>query len=1316
MNKTLTLFQIPAAILWCCCQVFLLDAQPKVKTEHLALRDGLPHRWTLDALQDRNGFLWIATYDGLCRYDGHQFVVYRHDENDPHSLSSNRVIKLSEDNAGYLWVNTETGVDRFDPAFNRFSHFTAWQQEGAVQCLTTGDDKRSWRILQRNTKKETLEIQALNGTTLQGPAILLDGAEKLSWLRQIDSTTLLAYTIKGYWLIDLATEKAQHLGLDGNPKHLPENIRVPADASGRIWYFNEKTRALQAVSGPLVDGKPSFSLFTDEGLGEKWLVCIGGDLWRLHETSGTFERIGQAGDGRIFTDQDGIIWSCSQQGIYKIRQSYPMFQHRLSLPFAIGETPPIGYSARAMAELQGGRIFVAKDREVLEARPGRAFKYGESDISMDVWQILTGRDGKLWFTSDHTFHPGLSCFDPANRQTQTFYLPDERSFHVAPWLFQDHDGRFWMFFRDRAWWYDPVTNKFTRSKTDLHLVACASYDTTDNTISGVYNDNVFRLDCARDTLTEVFKLAATTQAPVAKGIVRHAGRIWIATTSGLFAIRESDKQREIFTRKNGLPHDIVYSVVPDGKFLWLGTHEGLCRFNIETGETRNFFVEDGLSHNEFNSRSTLQAADGHIWMGGLNGINIFDPRQFDGSRDQRRPRLHWSRCTWFDQKRDTIAEIPFHHLNNLSPVTVAPGDANYTFYFALDNYAEPSMHTFSWYFEGLDKTWGGWSNYALVSFQTLPPGTHLLHVRGRDERGNPAANELVIPIRVVKVWYLRWWAIVLYVLLGGAVVYTVFRVQLSRRLAHAENERLRALDELKNSLYTNITHEFRTPLTLLLGPAERVLNRWHNHYPADLKNAMLTVRQNGYRLLNLVNQILDLRKMDEGLLAVHWVQGDIMLLLRYMADSFHSLAEQKKIRFHFHNEPTSLWMDYDKDKLLKMVSNLLSNAFKFTPDGGEITFSAQISGDVLQIQVQDNGPGIAPEHLQRIFERFYQAPQKAAGAGTGIGLALTKELAELLGGSIKVRSEIQGGSGFTILLPIHRVATERDTNQDTDHLTPYTGLGTAAEMPASDESAVSAEAPLALVVDDNPEIARYVGQCLSAKYRVEYAPNGRIGIEKAIELIPDLIVSDLMMPEKDGFELTQTLKNDVRSSHIPIILLTARAEVAARLEGLRRGADAYLSKPFNEEELLILAEQQLLLRRRLQQRYAGLQSDKDTPQPETLEAEGLDTVLEDAFFKKVMEAANTRLEDADFGGEELARAVFISHSQLNRKLNALTGKSSVQILRDLRLRRAQSLLRNADMTVSEVAWESGFNDPAYFTRIFTREFGLSPSLWREKNH
>lgn len=1300
-----------AALLWYCCCAFLLGAQPQVKTQHFGLRDGLPHRWTLDVLQDRNGFIWIATYGGLSRYDGHQFLVYRHDAGAPNSLSDNRVTIMSEDREGYIWVNTETGTDRFDPALNRFDHFPEWPQEGIVKCLTAVGSNQTWRILQRN---KTIEIQAIAGKTLQGQAILLPEASHLLWLRQYRDHRLVAFTAQGYWLIDLLAQQARPLGVDGNPAHLPANTLVPVDAFGRIWYFDDSTETLRAIPGPLADSKPDYRFFADYGTREKWLTNARGDIWRLDESGNTFIRVaGQAGDGKAFRDRSGILWSCSQQGIYKIRQSQPLFRHSLSLPFAIGETPPIGYSARAMVELPQGGIFVANDREAVEARPGRSYQYGESDFPANVWQMVAGRDGKLWFTSDDPVRTGLSCFDPVTRQMHRFFLPEKHIFHIAPWLFQDENGRFWLLLIDGVWIFDPVTAAFSRSKTDIQQVYCAAYDKTDNIIYGVHSGGVFRLDCARDEVTETFPLSKTSPTPVAKGILRHAGRTWVATTGGLYAFREAGKNAGIFTRQNGLPHDIVYSMVPDGSFLWLGTHEGLCRFNVENGETRNFFVEDGLSHNEFNSRSALLAGDGHIWMGGLNGINIFDPRQFDGSQDQRRPKLLWSRCTWFDRRRDTLADLPFYRLNDVSPVTVQPGEGNYTFHVALNDYAEPSMHTFSWYFENLNKTWGGWSNYAFVSFQTLPPGNYRLHIRGRDERGNPAENELSIAIQVLQVWYLRWWAIVLYVLLGMSAVYAAFRVQLSRRLAHAENERLRALDELKNRLYTNITHEFRTPLTLLLGPAEGMLNRWRDDYPAGLKNVLSTVRQNAYRLLNLVNQILDLRKLEERRLSVQWVQGDVMLLLRYIADSFHSLADQKNIGFHFHGEPTSLWMDYDKDKLLKMVSNLLGNAFKFTPEGGEVMLSAQVSGGLLEITVRDNGSGIPSEYQERIFERFFQAPQPEAGAGTGIGLALTRELAELLGGSIRVESAPQQGSAFTLSLPVHRSAAESDGVGDADNMAPYTGIGSATDLLAPEETTLTEEAPLALVVDDNPEIARYVGQCLSAIYRVEYASNGREGIEKAFELIPDLIVSDLMMPEKDGFELTQTLKNDERSSHIPIILLTARAEVATRLEGLRRGADAYLSKPFNEEEMLILAEQQMLLRRRLRQRYAGWEPNRETPLPA---AEDPDTLLEDAFFKKVMGAAESRLGDADFGGEDLARAVFISHSQLNRKLNALTGKSSVQILRDLRLRRAQGLLRHAAMTVSEVAWESGFNDPAYFTRIFTREFGLSPSLWREKSN
>jgi CheY-like chemotaxis protein len=364
------------------------------------------------------------------------------------------------------------------------------------------------------------------------------------------------------------------------------------------------------------------------------------------------------------------------------------------------------------------------------------------------------------------------------------------------------------------------------------------------------------------------------------------------------------------------------------------------------------------------------------------------------------------------------------------------------------------------------------------------------------------------------------------------------------------------------------------------------------------------------------------------------------------------------------------------------------------------------------LTVRDTGIGIAPEQLPHIFDRFYQADgsDTRRGEGTGIGLALVQELVGLLGGHISAESKPGQGSTFTVQLPVTRTAP-MDVLPAPLPLLPVVPFA-LSEKEIVPPSPADTERPLLLIVEDNADVRAFLVRLLEQEYRLETAANGQVGIDKALEIVPDLIISDVMMPEKDGFELCDALKNDLRTSHIPIILLTARAEAAARLEGLRRGADAYLSKPFHEEELLLLIEQQLTLRRRLMERYAALQLPEAKAASSEAQADTLDTLLEDAFFKQVLEAGHAHLADADFGGEELARAVFLSLSQLNRKLNALTGKSSVQFLRDLRLRRAQELLRQTDMSVTAVATATGFNDASYFARVFTREVGVAPSEWR----
>lgn len=1297
-------------------------AQPQVKIDHLSIRDGLAHRWVLDVLQDRHGLLWVATYDGLCRYDGRQFVIYRNRPHDPNSLSDNRVVQLAEDHEGMIWINTETGVNRFNPVTNRFERMVAWQEEGLASCFITDDKSRVWRILKPRDRTDRIELQEFSALQTNERPIYLQGASSLFWLQQDGPGTLIGYSVEGYWHIDLLKRQAHALGVDGQVAQLPQHLHAPTDKQGRLWYYDNRKKTLCPVKLPASLSNPDFRVFTDRGQGNKWLASARGEIWRLDEDFNRFVRVAdKAGDGKIFPDRDGMLWSCSQQGLYKIRQSEPLFEHSLSIPFAIGEMPPIGFSARSLVELPDGRVFVARDGELLEATKGRTYQFEKSIIALDVWQMVVDRNGVIWFSSSFPGKVSLSSYDPATGLVRSFFHPAKTNFHVAPWLFQDKNGLLRIFYNNEAWAFDPQKERFSNLSAPLPLIDAALYDASTNGILCVSEGNLFRVDCSTDKVALITRLFKTgdIHAPVAKAIALHDNRIWVGTTKGLYAVGEEGQRIDHFDRSNGIPHEIVYTILPDHSFLWLGTHEGLCRFNIKSLEARNFFVEDGLPHNEFNSRSALRTSDGRIWMGGLNGLSLFDPRRFDEVKEGQRAQLLWSRCTWFDARKDTLTELPLHDLNPPASLTIEPGNGNYTFSFAISNYAEPKLHTFSWFLEGADKTWSAWNNNSVVFFKTLPVGSYTLRVRGKDDRGHAVVNELAIPLQVLQVWYLRWWAIALYAILASSLLIVLFRFQLARRLEHAETLRLRALDELKNRLYTHITHEFRTPLTLLLGPVEGLLSRWREEYSTELRHTLLSVQQNAHRLLHLVNQILDLRKLEEKRIPIQWVQGDIMLLLRYIAHSFHSLAEKKNIRFTFEKTPASLWMDYDKDKLLKITGNLLSNAFKFTPENGRVELIICKEEQRLRIAVRDSGRGISPAYLPQIFEPFFQAPdhQGIAVTGTGIGLALSRELAELMGGSLQVESAENEGSLFVLLLPIHQLATEKDNMQEAENAILFAGEMNISREPVWLTPELSAEAPLALVVEDNAEIARYVAHCLSEKFRVDFAANGKEGLEKALALVPDIVVSDLMMPVMDGFELTQSLKNDDRTSHIPVVLLTARAEIATRLEGLRRGADAYLSKPFNEEELLILATQQILLRRRLQARYANLLAPADIENPALLpDLDGYDPVREDAFFKRVLETAEQYLDDAGFGSEELAKAVLISQSQLNRKLNALTGKSSVQILRDLRLRRAQTLLLNHELSVSEAAWDAGFNDPAYFTRIFTREFGVSPSVWREKNH
>jgi len=511
---------------------------------------------------------------------------------------------------------------------------------------------------------------------------------------------------------------------------------------------------------------------------------------------------------------------------------------------------------------------------------------------------------------------------------------------------------------------------------------------------------------------------------------------------------------------------------------------------------------------------------------------------------------------------------------------------------------------------------------------------------------------------------------------------------------------------LKSQLYTNITHEFRTPLTVIKGMTDTIRGKLNPKENKQFDDDLAMIERNSDKLLYLIKQMLDMSKIEAGSMKLEFIQDNIISYLQYVLESFQSMANVKNIQLVFYHETDKIVMDYDQDKIFIIASNLLTNAIKFTPEGGKIIFHVKRENlrevDKLIIKVQDSGIGIDEQHLANIFDRFYQIDnsQTRKGEGTGIGLALVKEMVHLLKGEITVKSTPGEKTEFCVTLPITNKASlvkakqEKTLPIDKSQIKP--GIST--------KSVGNKNLPLALIIEDNPDVAKYLISSLRNKYQVRWSPDGQQGIDAAIEFIPDIIISDVMMPEKDGFEVCEALKTDERTSHIPIILLTAKATVNDRIEGLSHGADAYLTKPFNKKELFIRLEQLIKIRKQLQEKYSKV---------ELLIIEKSEPEGEERFLKKVIGLIEQQLDNNEFDTAMLASALNMSESQLYRKLKAVSGKSISVYIRSIRLLSAKKMLETTDKNVSEVAFLCGFNDPSWFSRIFKKEFGVSPGTFRK---
>ena len=1343
--------------------------------QELTIADGLSQGMIFDLKQDPKGFIWVATKDGLNRYDGHNFTTFTHDPFNTFSISDNVCSSLLIDRRGRLWVGTlNQGLNLFDEQSQRFYHITI-DEPG-------------------RTGTGNYEVWAL-AEDPQGNIWVSTNQNKLIKITLPDNLKT------GFPTRDDFTRQTRLSRLD-----LPG---LKANGAGARFRFNTNGNALLQTA---------FGQFTFN-----WQRTTGSRAAGSAETGWTNAVLTsrKTSSGYWFSVLNNTIQGW-QRGVYKVID-LPK-QAKTNVILEVVDSSLVAVATTNYLWLMSPAELMAQ--ESLTVRNAVAILPANAS---SVRNLMLDRTGNIWMG---TGGYGLRVFNPKIRQFKG-YLPD----HSLSYLYQDRQGRYYGNYEQQYWRLDKPTNQLKpllngqpgrqhwflmQDRQDNFWVASSNrlneyvllkfsvdwellreYPLPANTTLGLFgnqiredkagqlwigatNGQLLRFDpvaqtfrqyayqhllprsqAAIETYALYFDGAGTLWIGTQNGLIRagnpltaptftvyktdrtnrqslsanfvscilddptQPGRyLWVSTKGG--GLERLDKQTGQFrhvTEAQGLPNKVVYGILTDElSNLWLSTNRGLACFDPISFTFRSYTKADGLQDNEFNTGSFFKTPSGELLFGGVNGLTAFRPAEVLGSARILPP----AHIIGLKVNNEPVAVggadgMLTRSIENTNRLELGYTQNSLTLEFGVMDFTNPDQNRYRYRLAGIDEQWVEAGTNRFANYAQLPDGSYTFQMEGSAD-GEIWSKPVELAIRVLPPLYRTWWAYLLYALALGVAVWQVYRFQTQRllleqqlRFEHQEAIRLAELDALKTRFFANISHEFRTPLTLILGPVEQAVAEKNSDTRFPL------IQRHAQRLLGLINQLLDLSKLEAGQVKPEPKPGDLAAFLRVLTSSFTSLAESRGIGFRVSQNESIYPARFDADKVEKIVSNLLANAFKFTPPGREVSVRVQYPAVALagplQLTVADTGIGIATEKLPHIFERFYQGdthdPDSArygAYEGTGIGLSLVQELVQVLEGTISVVSTEGVGTTFTVTLPVvglepsalaagednaGRTAAERV--QCPDPLTVAGLVGGPTGLP-------DAERAVLLVVDDNADIRQYVRSVFEPDYHVLEARDGQEGLEKALETIPDIVICDLMMPRLDGFGFCRALKTSEAASHVPVVMLTARATMEDRIEGFGLGADEYLTKPFNQAEIRARVRNLIAQRQRLRQYFASSAVSGSLLTPAPVADEPL-LVREDAFLQKVRAVVNEHLGDSGFGVEELGQVLNLSPRQLVRKLKALTSQTAVEFIRGLRLARAAQRLEQREGSVSEVAYAVGFESLPYFTRVFQEQYGVLPSAY-----
>jgi len=1047
----------------------------------------------------------------------------------------------------------------------------------------------------------------------------------------------------------------------------------------------------------------------------------------------------------LYYDNTGIMWV----GTYKNGVSYyhpGLFKFEKSPLFFYNNPDLENKDCNILCEDHAGNLWIGTngsgvlkwDKRSQSFRLYRNQKDNPASISSDiVISMLEDKKGTMWFG---TFMGGLNNMigEHFNR-----YLPDINNTNSLSnksiyGLVEDNQQNLWIgtlgggidvldksrtlfshhsISNMKGMTSNYILSLYTKDSTLLYLSTALGIDVL-NTISGKITP-VFKNSSQQNKLSDLI---------IYYTLIDKRNQLWIATDNGINIYNPENNTIIYINKSSGLSSDQVVSLVEDNSGnIWAGTRNGMaciyCTTNPATKKVDynvvSFDENDGLLSSIFNQNAVFKNKQGKIYIGCTKGYTVFDPQKILFNTIIPQPKftelLIGNEEIHPDSKfkNRIILDASIIHKNKIE---LHYDEKNFTVNFSALSYIHPEKNRYRYKLKGFDEDWIETTNgIGSASYSNLNKGTYQLVVYASNNDNVWSTKPLILEIVILPPFWFSWWAFVFYFMLGALLLWYIVKFNLLKQKREFENaqhvreaKQLHEIDEMKFRFFTNISHEFRTPLTLIISPVEKLL---HESKTEEEKSLLSIIQRNAYGLLELVNQLLDFRKLDVQKDTLNISVGDIVTFIKDICYSFTELSNRKSINFSFSTSVSELRIEFDPEKMRKIISNLLSNAFKFTPANGKIDVTLgliqQMNDDkqVLKISVSDSGIGIPAKDLERVFERFYRVenPENGHQTGTGVGLHIVSEYVKLHQGDIGVSSQLGKGSVFTVTIPAKQHVREEIISQNNTSDIPL-------EEQTPEEEAVLEEQrkklPLMLVVDDNEDFRNFISALFTDSYRILKAEDGEMAFQLILDKMPDLIISDVMMPKMDGFELCRKVKQDIRISHIPIILLTAKAGDENKYRGLEAGAEDYIAKPFNME-MLSLKVSRIVERQKKTRDQFKRKVDITTNEVEI-------TSMDVKFVKKAVELVEANIANSEFLVEDLCREMGMSRVYFYKKILSLTDKTPSEFIRFIRLKRAAEFLEKSQLFVNEVAFQVGFNDPKYFRKYFKVEFGVSPNEYKKK--